>query len=377
MVVESHPEGQSTEETEQVQGERSSQTTRTGNLGGSEWLDRDEVIQLREWANDKAHPLPGAGVTEATIGSAKPARPSDIQLNDPQGLTSREHARLVRQGTYWQIEDRSKNGTHQNGIPNPRFYIVPGREIGIGGVTLVAENQTQIDLRNYLKRVLGWDAAAWLAIDVALCAIRTAVERRAPLVIAGDDDLVAIAYQIHRRTTSPSTPFLVCGPRRQSDASLQVTATHADPITALDHAAGGTVCVRAEQQPDDLHLLMGKFREHPAPAQLILCTGETSKRTAVAPSMIVPPLTRRQADIHRIVVEHALDGIDQLGAELTSFSDAERKEVVAHEAKTWADIEIATLRIVARNHAGSVHGAAEHLGISHVGLGKWFKRRQT
>ena len=377
MVVESHPTGQTAGEPEQVQGERSSQTTRTGNQGGAEWMDRDEVLRLRVWAADTAYPLPGAGVTEATIGSAKPSTPSDIQLEDRRGLISREHARLVRRAAYWQIEDRSKNGTRQNGILNPRFYIVPGRQIGIGGVTLVAENQTQIDLRNYLKLVLGWDAAAWLAIDVALCAIRTAAERRAPLVIAGDDDLVAIAYQIHRRTTSPSTPFIVCGPDRQSDASLRVTATHADPITALDHAAGGTVCVRAEQAPDVVHHLMEKYREHPVPAQLILCTGETSNRTALASSMIVPQLTRRQGDIHRIVFEYALDGINQLGAELTSFSDADRELVVAHEAKTWADIEIATLRIVARKHAGSVHGAAERLGISPTGLDKWFKRRRT
>jgi transcriptional regulator with PAS, ATPase and Fis domain len=125
---------------------------------------------------------------------------------------------------------------------------------------------------------------------------------------------------------------------------------------------------------------MRKFREHPAPAQLILCAGDTSKRTALAPSMspsmIVPPLTRRRGDINRIVSAHALDAIGQLGAELTSFSDAERQRVVAHKAKTWADIEIATLRIVARRHAGSVHGAAERLGISNTGLDKWFKRRR-
>jgi hypothetical protein len=347
-------------------------------MGGSEWLDRDEVIHLRKWASDKAYRLPGAGVTEATIGSATPARPSDIQLIDPQGLTSREHARLVRRGTHWELENRSKNGTRQNGILNPRFYIVPGSQICIGGFTLVAENQTQIDLRKYLKRVLGWDDAAWLAIDVALAAIRTAAERRAPLVIAGDDDVVAIAHQIHRRTTAPSTPFVVCGPRRQSDASLRITATHADPIAALDHA-GGTVCVRVEP-PEGLHHLMRKFREHPAPAQLILCAGDASKLAALAPSMIpsmiVPPLTRRQRDINRIVVDQALDAIGQLGAELSSFSEADRQRVVAREAKAWADIEIATLRIVARKHAGSVHRAAERLGLSNVGLRKWFKRRR-
>jgi hypothetical protein len=38
-------------------------------------------------------------------------------------------------------------------------------EIGIGSLTLVAENETLAGLRCYLVRVLGWDAANWLAID--------------------------------------------------------------------------------------------------------------------------------------------------------------------------------------------------------------------
>jgi hypothetical protein len=381
MVVESaHPTGHTPEEIAHVHVERTPQShTRTANADRPLWLDREEVTQLREWATDKVYPLPGAEVSEATIGSAAPEKPSDIQLVDPQNLLSRRHARLVRRGAFWLIEDlRSKNGTHQDGNPNPRFRILPGGQIGLGGVTLVGENQTQIELRSYLKRCLGWTAATWPAIDVALCAIRTAAERRAPLVIAGDDDLVAIAYQIHRRGMSPSTPFVVCGPRRQSDVSLRVTATHADPVTALAHAAGGTVCVRAEQPPAGLHHLTRMFREQSAPAQLIICAGETSKRAAVAPSIIVPQLTRRPtADVHRIVFDYALDAIDALGAKLASFTEADRERVVAQEAKTWADIEIATLRIVARKYSGSVHGAAERLGISHAGLGKWLKRRRT
>ena len=380
MVVESHPKGHTQDEAEQVQDNRPSQVhTRTATTGLPTWLDRDEVIHLRERATDNAYPLPTAEVTELTIGSASREKPSDIQLVDPTGLLSRRHARLVRRGAAWLIEDTgSKNGTHQDGNRNPRFRIVPGVEVGVGGVTLLAENQTQIDLRKYLKRVLGWDAATLPAIDLALSAIRTGAERQAPLVIAGDDDVVAIAYQIHRRTTAPSTPFIVCGPRRQTDASLRVTATHADPITALKHAAGGTICVRAEQPPDGLHQLMRMFREQSAPAQLIICAGETSQRTAIAASIFVPKLTRRPvADIHRIVVEYALDAISELRAELSSFSEADREQVAAHEAKAWADIEVATLRIVARKYAGSVHGAAEHLGLSHAGLGKWLKRRRT
>ena len=33
-------------------------------------------------------------------------------------------------------------------------------------------------------------------------------------------------------------------------------------------------------------------------------------------------------------------------------------------------------RLSARNAAGNVHRAAARLGVSHVGLGGWFKRRR-
>jgi transcriptional regulator of acetoin/glycerol metabolism len=49
--------------------------------------------------------------------------------------------------------------------------------------------------------------------------------------------------------------------------------------------------------------------------------------------------------------------------------------VARHATSSFADIEIATLRLVAFHHAGNVHQAAARLGLSHVALGKWLKLR--
>jgi hypothetical protein len=63
--------------------------------------------------------------------------------------------------------------------------------------------------------------------------------------------MVAVARQIHCRTTAPGAPF-VCGSRpRESDLSVKVRATHADPATAFELAAGAMVCVLVVHRTDE------------------------------------------------------------------------------------------------------------------------------
>jgi hypothetical protein len=346
------------------------------------WLGDDKVTRLREWESDKVHQLPGGDVSELVIGSDPSA---DLPLVDPSGKMSRSHARLTWRDGVWQIKDlRSTNGIHIDGIRGlaRRFLIVPGLEIGIGGVVLIAENETMVRLRGYLARVLGWDAASRPAINLAVRAIRAAANRRSPLVIAGADDLVAVARQIHVRTAASTAPFVVCGKRPDvADGSVRVTASIADASTAFASAAGGTVCVRADRPPKGYDKLRQASAAYQSAAQLFICA-KTAKQAArrvdlLAPPILVPKLARRKSDdIHRIVFEYALDALRELDAPPTAFSERERKWVARHEASSFADIEIATLRIVARNVAGSTHQAAARLGLSHVGLGKWFNRRK-
>lgn len=282
------------------------------------------------------------------------------------------------------VEDlRSRNGIRCDGVRalGKRFVLMPGMEIGFGSLTLVAENATLIRLRGYLSRVLGWDAASLEAVDLAVRAIRAVAARRGPLVLAGLDDLVAIARQIHVRTTPSTAAFVVCARRsREADIGVRVTATIADASTALERARGGTVCVRTNDLPAGYDSLEKAASAPLAPAQLYICAQKAPKRkvpvTPVAPPIVVPKLTRRTSDdIHRIVREYALDAIREFGANPSVFTDKECDWVASTEATSFADIEIATLRIVAHKTADGVTEAAARLGLSHVALGNWLRRR--
>lgn len=339
------------------------------------WLRHCEVIQLREWVTDQVHPLPAHDIAECLVGSEPSA---GIRLTDPKGFVSRKHACLTRAASFWQVENLGKNGIRENGVCSDKVPLTPGVEVGIGSLTLVAENQTLVHLRRFITRVLGWDAASRPAVNLAIRALRTAAHQRTPLVLAGADDLVAVARQIHLRTKPAGTPFVVCGPRpHKLDLSLRVTATHADATAAYELAASGTVCVRAEELPGTFAQLVDAARDPRALAQLIICTNTTSKQVfATAPSIVVPELTRRAAgDVQRIISEYAADSMNELGAAPTSFTEANREWVTSQALTSFANIELETLRLVALNNAGNVHQAAARLGVSHVGLGGWFKRR--
>lgn len=264
MAVDSQsppPDESSSQPAEEQTPQTDTQSTKTEEANKPSWLGSDPVTQLREWAGEKIYPLPDADVRECIIGSEPSA---NIQLSDPRGLVSRRHARLFRTSDgIWRIQDTdSKNGVHLAGESLSEFRVTPGIEIGVGSLTLVAENRTLIQLRGYLARVLGWEAGQRPAIDLAIRAIRAATTLRAPISLDGTDDLVAVARQIHRHTTLAGAPFIVFGERpREKDGSLRVTATHDDPMASFEQAAGGTVCVRAERPPAGLGRLMKAARE--------------------------------------------------------------------------------------------------------------------
>jgi hypothetical protein len=384
MVVESHtppqvelsPRALEQNAVERPAPPRDRTTTDPEALNVTVWLGHDPVIQLREWTTGTVHALPEPDVAEWTIGSEPSAA---LRIVDPSGLVSRKHARLVRERSWWKIEDlRSKNGIRQDRKHSATFLLVPGVEIGIGGVTLVAENQSLIRLRRYLARVLGWDAESQPAVEVGIQAMRLAGNQRRPLVISGTDDLVAVARQIHLRTTVPGAPFVVCGERREPDVAVHVTAIDADPTAAFALADGGTVCVRAAQLPFEFDRLLSAAQQPGVRTrtQLIICATKTPDWWRVSDPLVVPTLEHRtDADLQRIVAEYASDAIRELDASPGSFSEADRDWVVQHEAGSFADIEIATRRIVACNDAGNPHRAAARLGLSHVALGKWLKHR--
>ena len=66
--------------------------TRT-DRGATEWRINDDVVRLREWGTGIIHRLPQPPWDSAVIGTAETC---SLQVVDPSGYTSREHARLER-----------------------------------------------------------------------------------------------------------------------------------------------------------------------------------------------------------------------------------------------------------------------------------------
>jgi hypothetical protein len=56
------------------------------------------------------------------------------------------------------------------------------------------------------------------AVDLALRSLALALDYRAALVLCGDGDLVPIAWALHRHTLGADRPFIVCDPRRGTQA---------------------------------------------------------------------------------------------------------------------------------------------------------------
>jgi hypothetical protein len=318
--------------------------------------------------------LPEPPVDECDIGRSPNVH---IRLSH-SGSVSRRHARLTRVGNRWRLDDLgSKNGVRRFAEPAATgFLLEAGMEIGIGNVTLVAEGPATTRVRGYLERVLGWGSQRM--VNVGLQTLAAADIARAPVYLVGDDDLVAVARQLHRRMRGVQAPFVVCAPRaRRPDQSLGVTATLAEPEEALVRATGGTVCIRAPLP--SLDVLHKAVSAPDSRVRMIVCTSK--RRNSSAPevfpySIVVPKLAARtKADLHRIAVEYAAEAIADLGARLSSFSDRDRAWVADHAA-SFGEVEVATRRLIARNDAGTTHRAAARLGLSHVGLRKWLKGRK-
>ncbi len=346
--------------------------TRTDVGGPSEWLIDDEVIQLRVWRTNIVHPLPpkdGEWMIGAVAGCW-------LQLPDPTARISRQHATLAHEDGRWALSDlHSKNGICQDGAVRASFPLTPGVEIGIGGVTLIAESRLLVALREILARLIGWADGRRAEVDVALRSVRFAATRREPLLLCGDGDLVSIARLLHRHTLGDTRPFVVCDPRRvRADPNARAAANYDSGMMALAAAAGGTLCVWQGRQPDDFDKVVTARRDPASRVQLVVCTHTLQHREPlIASPIVLPPLAKRATELNRIIDAYAADAVAELGG---SFTPSDRVSVRQHEAATLAQIEKATRRLVAiRGAAGSITRAASQLGMSHGALSEWITRR--
>ncbi|HEY0476079.1 MAG TPA: FHA domain-containing protein [Kofleriaceae bacterium] len=343
-------------------------------LGADAWAIDDEVVRLREWGTDQSYPLPAEPDATLTIGSSEVC---SLQLADPSGCLSRQHAQLTREGTRWIAHDLdSKNGMRIDGIRRPKVLLEPGSELGVGGVTLIAESPRLIALRGFLARILGWSSDRIEVVDLAVRSVRLATTRRAALALCGEGDLVPIARGLHRYSLGDDRPFVLCDPRRRATEQSATLENYPTGIRAFHAAAGGSMCMWVKRLPRDFAEVTAALRDPGTRVQLIVCGQRPPDRKELVSAPIeVPPLSSRPDEIERVIDEYAQDAATALHAS-ASFNKIDRDWVRMHSATSIPEIEKGTLRIVALREAGNIARAAALIGMAHASLGEWIGRRR-
>ena len=234
-------------------------------------------------------------------------------------------------------------------------------------------------LRAFLARILGYEHTQ--AIEHALRSIELGVTHRATLVLLGEDDMVPIALALHRRTLGADRPFIVSNPRRANmPATARAPMSYTSGAAAVPAARGGSLCLRHRRLPIDFERMVVLVRAPETDAMVIVCSDASHDMHPflIRPVPIrVPPLRIREHELPRIVDEYAADAISALGASGTDFTSGDRQWVIDRSTGSLAEIETATVRLVALRQAGGViTRAAARLGLSHVALGQWLDRRR-
>ena len=231
-------------------------------------------------------------------------------------------------------------------------------------------------LRGFCARILGWTNDA--TIDHAIHSLDLATDHHAALVLLGETDLVPIARALHRRVLGADRPFVVCDPRRHDGAeSVRSPVNYGTGVAAFDAAVGGSLCVLARRPPRDFSSVVARIRATNV-VQLIVCA---DRRFDAHPFLTlpvpirVPSLRVRTDELPRIVDEYAKDAVAELGVLRGDFTAAARQWVLKNAPLTLAEIEKATLRLVAIRASRNINDAAGRLGITRVSLMRWIDRR--
>jgi putative intracellular protease/amidase len=191
--------------------------------------------------------------------------------------------------------------------------------------------------------------------------------------------MVPIAWALHRRTLGADRPFIVCDPLRGTKAaSVRSPASRASGVAAFEAASGGSLCMRMRRLPEDFQALVARLRGADD-VLCAICAGQLadSHPPLILPApLVVPQLARCSAELDRIIAEYAGDAIAELAASSSSFTAADHAWVRDHAAASLAEIEAATLRLVAIRTSRNLSHAAARLGMAPVSLSRWLYCRK-
>jgi hypothetical protein len=234
------------------------------------------------------------------------------------------------------------------------------------------------ELRAFLARILGWSNTS--AVELAVVSVTLAAAGYTTLVLCGKGDVVPSAQALHRRVREPGRPFVVVDLRRgEQRASVRSPASRGNAVLALEAARRGTCCMRLRRAPADLAETLPLLRAADD-VMLVICAGPhlASDALLIRPApVVVPPLASRAHELDRIIIEYAGDAIAALGAPHGAFTADDRAWVRNHAAGSLAEIEAATLRVVATHTSRNLSHAAARLGMAPVSLSRWLGRREV
>lgn len=335
------------------------------------WRIRDAVLRLRErGTTDRVYGLPVPALA-CRMGTASDLQ---LQLYDPSGTVSREHAEAVPieldGETVWKVIDlNSKNGLFGDGEPLRACILRPGLEVHLGSLRLIAESMELVGLLSVLRRCLGWGADQQEHVDQALQSLRDWAAQRTELVIVGDGDLRPVVRRWHNLVIGADVPFTWCEPAKGNDTAAVVKA-----------AGAGTLCVDTRQRQAEAMAVVEYVHgtEHAARAQLVLCTEDptsaaTLKGGLERPAVIqVPPLASRASELEDILQEYAWEIAQEQRLPRPELDDLEKLGRWTYGS--LAEVEDDVLRLVMVRTWGLRAGAAR-LGMSHGSLHSWLVYR--
>jgi hypothetical protein len=336
------------------------------------WRIRDAVLRLREYGTrDRVYGLPVPPVA-CRMGTASDL---ELQLHDPSGTVSREHAEIVPVELdgelVWKVHDmRSKNGLVCDGESLRACVLRPGLEVRLGSLRLIAESMELVGLLSLLQRYLGWAAERQEHVDCALQSLRDWAAQRADLVVVGDGDLRPVVRRLHNLVIGADVPFTWYEPDGATDA--------------VKAAATGTLCVDTTERQAEALAVVERVHgtEYIARPQLVLCTADptsaaTLKGSLEKPAVIqVPPLASRASagELEDIVQEYAREIAREQRLPGSGVSPQDLEQLSKWPFRSLAEVEDDALRLVTLRTWGLRPGAAR-LGMSHGSLASWALHR--
>jgi hypothetical protein len=362
-------------------------------LDPSHWAIDDEVIQLRvrggepgnvrggEPGSERVFPLPASNARSTPRGRSEErwlvgtSSECEIQLPGSAGNISERHALLLRNGMWWlALALGDSPNLLVDGDPQAAVQLVPGTELEIGDLSLVAESLGSIALRSFLQKLLGSSVAA----DHALRQLRLAQTAQTQVILRGQEALLPIARELHRRVYGAARPFVV---HRELPSVVRGplgldAPRFVDVTAAMEAARGGTLCLLGSCLPRDYPRLCQAYADSSGTqTQVVVCDDAGLLSLGDPAAIAVPSLASRPDELLSLVFELGAEAMRDRGLE-EPFRLEEAVAVLRHDTHSFMGICEATRRVAAMRKTGSLFAAARLLQVDARALRRWLGARE-